>query len=80
MVSLQNLPPLNTLADSTLLDSGQAAHYLGLSSETLSVWRSTGRYNLRFIKTGRLVRYQVADLRAFLESRSRTHTSEVRHG
>ena len=80
MLSLENLPPLNTLADSTLLDSGQAAHYLGLSSETLSVWRSTGRYNLKYTKAGRLVRYSAGDLKAFLESRTRTHTSEVRHG
>ena len=77
MLSIENIPPLNALADSTLLDSGQAAHYLGLSSETLSVWRSTGRYNLKFHKVGRMVRYSVGDLKTFLESRTRTHTSEV---
>lgn len=81
MIPIENLlPPLHILEDSTLLESWQAASYLGLSKETLSIWRSTGRYNLRYIKVGRLVRYTAGDLKAFIESRTRTHTSEVRHG
>jgi predicted DNA-binding transcriptional regulator AlpA len=35
------------------------------------VWRSTGRYNLPFIKIGRNVRYRRADLIAWLEKRTR---------
>jgi excisionase family DNA binding protein len=37
----------------------------------LSVWRSTGRYNLPFFKIGRKVRYRRADLDAWLAARYR---------
>lgn len=54
-----------------LLDEKQAADYLAVSPGTLSVWRSTGRYRLPFVKVGRLVRYRISDLDAWLEARSR---------
>ncbi|MQM35866.1 MULTISPECIES: helix-turn-helix domain-containing protein [unclassified Candidatus Accumulibacter] len=54
-----------------LLDEKEAAHFLDTSPGTLSVWRSTGRYNLPFIKIGRNVRYRRADLIAWLEKRTR---------
>jgi len=53
-----------------LLDESAAANYLGLSPGTLSVWRATKRYPLKYIKVGRLVRYRRTDLDSFLESRS----------
>ncbi len=55
----------------------QAAEVLGLKPSTLAVWRSTGRYNLPFVKVGRLVRYRVSDLAAFLARRTADHTGEV---
>ena len=77
MLPIENLlPPLNTLEDSILLESWQVAYYLGLNKETLSIWRSTGRYNLRYIKAGRLVRYTAGDLKAFIASRMRMHTGD----
>jgi excisionase family DNA binding protein len=57
--------------NSKLLDDKQAAEYLTVSPGTLSVWRSTGRYALPFVKVGRMVRYRPADLDAWLETRSR---------
>ena len=54
-----------------LLDEKEAARFLDNSPGTLSVWRSTGRYNLPFIKIGRNVRYRRADLEAWLEKRTR---------
>jgi len=54
-----------------LLDEKEAAQFLDSSPGTLSVWRSTGRYNLPFIKVGRNVRYRRADLIAWLEKRTR---------
>ena len=54
-----------------LLDEKEAARFLDNSPGTLSVWRSTGRYNLPFIKIGRNVRYRRADLIAWLEKRTR---------
>jgi hypothetical protein len=64
-----NTPPSN-------LDDKQAAAVLGLKAGTLSVWRSTGRYNLPYIKAGRLVRYRVSDLAEFMARRTAGHTGE----
>jgi hypothetical protein len=55
-----------------LLDEGSAAAIIDVTPGTLAVWRSTGRYNLPFIKCGRKVRYRRADLDAWLNSRTRT--------
>jgi excisionase family DNA binding protein len=56
-----------------LLDETEAAQYLTLSPGTLSVWRSTGRYKIPFVKVGRRVRYRRSDLLAWLESRTRAN-------
>lgn len=54
-----------------LLSPDQAAATIDVTSGTLSVWRSTGRYGIPFIKIGRKVRYRKSDLIAWLESRTR---------
>lgn len=54
-----------------LVDEKEAARILDDSPGTLSVWRSTGRYNLPFIKIGRNVRYRRTDLLAWLDKRTR---------
>lgn len=64
-------PPVN-------VDDKQAADALGVKATTLAVWRSTGRYNLPFLKVGRLVKYRVSDLAEFLVRRTANHTGEVR--
>ena len=56
-----------------LLDEKQAAALLHVTPGTLAVWRSTGRYSLRFVKVGRNVRYRLSDLNAWLESRTQTN-------
>ena len=56
-----------------LLDEKQAASLLHVTPGTLSVWRSTGRYSLRFVKVGRNVRYRLSDLNEWLESRTQTN-------
>jgi len=56
-----------------LLDEKQAASLLHVTAGTLSVWRSTGRYSLPFVKVGRNVRYRLSDLNAWLESRTQTN-------
>lgn len=66
-----NNPPA-TVADK------QAADVLGVKPTTLAVWRSTGRYNLPFLKVGRLVKYRVSDLAEFMARRTANHTGEVR--
>jgi len=55
----------------SLLNEKQAASHLDVSPGTLSVWRSTGRYSLPFIKIGRSVRYRLSDLNQWIDSRTR---------
>ena len=56
-----------------LMDENEAADFLSISPGTLSVWRSTGRYAVPFVKVGRRVRYRRTDLEAWLESRTRAN-------
>ncbi len=53
-----------------LLTPPEAAAYIGVTENTLSVWRCVGRYNIPFIKVGRLVKYRKSALDAFLVSRT----------
>lgn len=52
-----------------LLDRKSAARYLRVSPGTLAVWACTKRYDLKFLKIGRAVRYRQSDLDAFIEQR-----------
>lgn len=52
-----------------LLTPDQAAEILGVSAKTLSIWRSTKRYDLPYVKSGRLVRYRESDLQDFITRR-----------
>ena len=52
------------------LNSKEAAQVLGVSVDTLAVWRCTKRYPLPYIKMGRKVFYRVSDLENFIESRT----------
>lgn len=63
------------MSDDQLLNSKQAADYLGIAVETLNVWRCTKRYDLPYIKVGRLVKYRQSALDAFLESRTQGSVS-----
>lgn len=59
-----------------LLTTDQAAEFLGVAAGTLAVWRCLARYRLPFVKIGRSVRYDEADLVAWMESR-RVHPAEI---
>jgi len=54
-----------------LIDPVPAAELLGVTVGTFSVWRSTGRYSLPFVKVGRKVKYSRKALESWLESRTR---------
>lgn len=54
-----------------LLDEKAAAAVLDVKPGSLSVWRSTGRYSIPFLKIGSKVRYRRSDLENWLESRTR---------
>ena len=58
-----------------LLTPAQTAKALTVTEGTLSVWRSTGRYNLPFVKVGRWVRYRWSDVLAFIESRTQNQVA-----
>jgi predicted site-specific integrase-resolvase len=53
-----------------LLDPKDAAEFLGVKEQTLAVWRSARRYDLPYIKCGRLIKYREQALLDFLESRT----------
>lgn len=57
------------------LDTISTARLLGLSARTLEKWRVTGG-GPPYIRLGRRVVYSVEDLRAYVESRRRTSTSD----
>jgi hypothetical protein len=61
-------PAENT--EQALLDENAAAAYLGVRPGTLSVWRSTKRYALPYVKCGARVRYRKRHLDAFLDART----------
>lgn len=54
-----------------LLTPIEVSKILGVSVETLNVWRATNRYQLPYVKAGRLVRYRLIDVNEFIESRLR---------
>ena len=53
-----------------LISPEQVAEILGVSPGTLQVWRSTGRYNLPFIKCGGRAMYRLEDVQVFIERRT----------
>lgn len=59
------IPPKDEIFSNTV-----AAEYIGVTPRTLEVWRCTKRYQIPFIKVGRLVKYRKSALDAFLESRT----------
>ncbi len=68
-----------SISDSELLSQSQAAKFLRLSEHALQSWRTTGRYALPFTKCGRRVFYTAGALRAFMASRTFTHTQETKN-
>jgi len=66
----------NAKKGSPFLTTGQAASYVGYSPRTLEGMRRTGRGPI-FRRHGRCVRYHIAELDAWLESRPRSAPSEA---
>lgn len=52
-----------------LMNRTEAAEYLGIKPQTLAVWACTHRYNLPYIKVGRLVKYSRDVLDRFVAER-----------
>ena len=62
---------------SSLVNEHQAAARLGLSVKTLRRWRWAGHPHLPFHKIGAAVRYDPAEIDAFIEAGRRTSTSDA---
>lgn len=59
------------------IDTPAAAQHLGgLSVATLNTWRTLGR-GPKFVRVGRLIRYRVSDLDAWLQSRTVNSTVQA---
>lgn len=61
---------------SRLVAENEAAEHLGLSKRTLQKWRVTGG-GPPYSKLGTAVRYDLADLDAYLAARRRESTSDT---
>ena len=59
-------PGVNPVANA-MLDEHQAAEHLGVKVATLRSWRRAHKGPC-FVRLGRLVRYRVADVEAFIEA------------
>jgi len=59
-------PVLASLLRSDLINTEQAAAYLGVTARTLEVWRCTKRHSIPYIKVGRLVKYRKTELDRWL--------------
>ncbi len=64
-----------TTSPPALVNEHEAARVLGLSVKTLRRWRWAGR-EIRFLKIGAAVRYDPADLAAYIEAARRRSTSD----
>lgn len=63
--------------NSKLLTAEQVSEILGVNTHTLAVWRCTGRYNLPYIKAGRLVRYCENEVKNFISRSTKLHTNST---
>lgn len=59
-----------------LLDTRAAAEWLGISPHTLATARVRGTPRIPFVKLGRRVLYDVADLEAIASQSKRSSTSD----
>jgi len=64
------------VAENTLLRPYDVSKMIGVTVETLCVWRSTKRVNLKFIKIGKNVMYRLTDVNQFIAENSFSHTAE----
>jgi hypothetical protein len=53
--------------NSNLRDPIATSELLGVTRGTLAGWRCTRRYDLPFVKIGRVIRYRDSDIQNFLE-------------
>jgi hypothetical protein len=57
-----------------LLTPAAVAEILNVKETTLAVWRSTNRYNMNYVKSGKKVMYPANAVQRFIDERTRAHT------
>jgi excisionase family DNA binding protein len=55
---------------SDLFTRKEASAYLGVTANTLAMWKYSGRYHLPVVCIGRLCKYRKADLDEFIARRT----------
>lgn len=58
---------MTTYQSDQLLTPSQTSEILGVSSQTLAIWRCNKRYSLNYVKVGRYVRYRYSDILNFID-------------
>lgn len=53
-----------------LMPDEETAQMLGVTVGTLATWRSSKRYDLPFVRVGRLIRYRLSDVRQWIDTRT----------
>lgn len=66
-MSFNDKKVLSNTLPKKLLNRQETAELLGVSSGTLAAWLYCKRYNLPYIKVGRLVKYDYDDILKFIE-------------
>ena len=63
------------ILENTLLKPCDVSKILGITIETLAVWRCTNRTSLKFYRIGRSIRYRLSEVNEFISSRQYKHNS-----
>ena len=58
------------MKENRLLTPQETSEILGISGQTLAIWRCNKRYDLKYVKVGRYVRYRYGDVLEFIQSRT----------
>lgn len=74
VLTVPSVPP----APTALLIAKQAARYFSLGQRTLENWRCLGE-GPEFVRLGRVIRYRLSSLDAWLQSRTFANTGEADH-
>jgi predicted site-specific integrase-resolvase len=61
---------MNDYQPNQLLNPEKVSELLGVTIQTLAIWRCSKRYPLTYVKVGRYVRYRYSDVLAFLAKRT----------
>jgi predicted DNA-binding transcriptional regulator AlpA len=70
-------PQLTLDTPDRLMPDDETGQMLGVTVGTLATWRSTNRYDLPFVRVGRLIRYRLSDVRQWIDSRTEATTQAV---